>query len=74
MSIRKIEIERLSVTSSKLFDAVVSPPKSAIVDFPPSLKGLYSDSGESISKGEISTVVVAARACGNVKNLSLLTG
>ena len=34
----------------------------------------YSDSGESISKGEISTVVVAARACGNVKNLSLLTG
>jgi hypothetical protein len=34
----------------------------------------YSDSGESVGKGEISTVVVAARACGNVKNLSLLTG
>jgi hypothetical protein len=34
----------------------------------------YSDSGESINKGDISTVVVAARACGNVKNLSLLTG
>ena len=29
---------------------------------------------ESIRKGEIFTVVVAARACGNVKNLSLLTG
>src|SRR5215469_8827879 len=34
----------------------------------------YSHSEESFSKGEISTVVVAARACGNVKNLSLLTG
>jgi len=29
---------------------------------------------ESIRKGAISTVVVAARGCGNVKNLSLLTG
>jgi hypothetical protein len=30
--------------------------------------------GKVSAKEEISTVVVAARACGNVKNLSLLTG
>jgi hypothetical protein len=33
----------------------------------------YSDSGESISKGDIHSCC-CARACGNVKNLSLLTG
>jgi hypothetical protein len=30
--------------------------------------------GKVSAKEEISTVVVAARACGNVKNLSLLPG